>query len=404
MPSVSPRSDRDRVTAIAAAITCVAVVGIGLSLSIPLLSLEMERMGASGAMIGLNTAVGGFASIVTVPFVPHLAARVGVLRLLLVSIALGAILLVGFRVFYDLLWWFPLRFFFSMTLGALFVLSEFWITEAAAPAHRGLVMGIYATVLALGFAIGPGLLVLLGTEGFAPYGAGAALFVVAAVPIMLARGVAPTISRGNGGVRFLGYLRLAPAATLAAFVYGAVETGGFAILPLYGLRVGFDAQTAAGLVSAVALGNVLFAIPVGWLADRTDRGLVLLGASLIGALGAALIPVASTSLPVLVGLLFLWGGVAGTLYTVGLAHLGASVRGPDLAGANAAFVALYSAGLMVGPPMIGAGMDLVVPQGFAWTLFAMFAAYAAIVGANLFRARPAAVDEAPAEQAEQLLR
>ncbi|GEO98607.1 MFS transporter [Methylobacterium haplocladii] len=404
MLAPSPPSDRDRFTAITAAITCVAVVGIGLSLSIPLLSLEMERMGASGSMIGLNTAVGGFASILTVPFVPRLAARVGVLQLLLLSIVFGAALLVGFKVFYDFAWWFPLRFFFSATLGALFVLSEFWITQAAPPERRGLVMGIYATVLALGFAIGPGLLVLLGTEGFAPYLAGAALFVVAAVPIVLARSVSPTISREGGSVRFLAYLRLAPAATLAAFIYGAVETGGFAILPLYGLKVGFDAQTAAGLVSAVALGNVLFAIPVGWLADRIDRGLVLLAASLAGAVGAALIPAASVSLPVLVALLFLWGGVAGTLYTVGLAHLGASVRGPDLAGANAAFVALYSAGLMIGPPMIGAGMDLIVPQGFAWTLAAMFAAYAIIVTTTTLRRRAAADRAAPPERVERLLR
>lgn len=404
MLAPSPTSERDRVTAIAAAITCVAVVGIGLSLSIPLLSLEMERMGASGSMIGLNTAVGGLASIATVPFVPKLAARVGVLRLLLLAIALGAALLVGFKVFYDLVWWFPLRFLFSATLGALFVLSEFWITQAAPPARRGLVMGIYATVLALGFAIGPGLLVLLGTDGFAPYVAGAVLFGIAALPIALARGVSPTIARESGGVRFLAYLRLVPAATLAAFIYGAVETGGFAILPLYGLKVGFDTQTAAGLVSAVALGNVLFAIPIGWLADRTDRGLVLLAASLVGAVGAALIPSASGSFPVLVVLLFVWGGVAGTLYTVGLAHLGASVRGPDLAGANAAFIALYSAGLMIGPPMIGAGMDLVEPQGFAWTLFALFAVYATIVSVNVLRGRAAADRDAVPEQAERILR
>ena len=55
--------DRTRVAAIAAAIACVTAVGIGLSLSIPLLSLEMERMGVSGTMIGLNTAVAGIASI-----------------------------------------------------------------------------------------------------------------------------------------------------------------------------------------------------------------------------------------------------------------------------------------------------------------------------------------------------
>jgi hypothetical protein len=66
--------DRERIAALTAAIACVAVVGVGLCLSIPLLSMEMERMGLSGAVIGLNTALAGVASICVVPFVPRLAA------------------------------------------------------------------------------------------------------------------------------------------------------------------------------------------------------------------------------------------------------------------------------------------------------------------------------------------
>lgn len=384
MPAPSPADypDGSRFASIAAAITCVAVVGIGLSLTIPLLSLEMERMGASGTLIGINTAVAGLAAIVTVPFVPRLAARLGVLRLLVSAIVLGALCLVAFKLLQGIVWWFVLRFVFSMSLGALFVLSEFWINAAAPPERRGLVMGIYATVLALGFAVGPILLTLLGTQGYAPYFGGALLFLVALVPLLLARGLSPVI--GHGASRpFLAYLRLAPAATVAALVYGAVETGGFAILPLYGLRLGYEAETAAGLVSALALGNVLFQIPFGWLADRVDRRLVLLMAGLGGALGSMLIPLASTWFPGLLVLLFLWGGIAGTLYTVGLAHLGATVQGPELAGANAAFVVLYNVGLMLGPPLIGGGMDLIPPQGFAYSLCLLFLGYAVVVALRI---------------------
>ena len=390
MPAQSPVVPEDgaRFASIAAAITCVAVVGIGLSLTIPLLSIEMERMGASSTLVGINTAVAGLAAIFTVPFVPRLAARLGVVRLLVLAIVLGAACLVAFKLLPGIAWWFVLRFVFSMSLGALFVLSEFWINEAAPPARRGLVMGIYATVLALGFAVGPILLALLGTRGFAPYLAGAGLFLVAMVPLVLARGLSPVIPQGRGRP-FVAYLRLAPSATFAALVYGAVETGGFAILPLYGLRLGYDAETAAGLVSALALGNVMFQIPFGWLADRVDRRLVLLMAALGGALGSSLIPLASSWFPALVVLLFLWGGIAGTLYTVGLAHLGATVRGPELAGANAAFVVLYNVGLMFGPPVIGGGMDLVPPQGFAYSLCLLFLAYAAIVAMRLVQ-RPGA--------------
>lgn len=382
----TPLSERARIAAIAAAIACVAVVGIGLSLSIPLLSLEMERMGASSTLIGLNTAVAGLASIATIPFVPRVAARVGVLRLLLLTILSAAGLLLAFHLFDDLVAWFPIRFLFSVALGALFVLSEFWISDAAPEERRGLVMGVYATVLALGFAVGPTLLVVVGTRGWAPYLAGAGLFLVAALPLLAARHLSPRIERG-GGRGLFGYIRLAPAATLAALLYGAVETGGFAILPLYGLRLGLDAGIAAGLVSAVALGNVLFQVPVGWLADRVDRQRLLVAASLGGSLGAALLPAASGSLPALAALLFVWGGVAGTLYTVGLAELGARVPAADLAGANAVFVLLYSLGLIVGPPAIGIGMDAAPPQGFAFTLAVFFALYAAGITAIGRRAR-----------------
>ncbi|MGY2048448.1 MFS transporter [Methylobacterium sp. JK268] len=388
MDAVTTGFGRSGVASIAAAITCVAVVGIGLSLSIPLLSLEMERMGLPNTLIGVNTAVAGVASIVVVPFVPRIAARLGVLPLLLGAIAVGAASLLGFKLLFDVRWWFPLRFTFSAALGVLFVLSEFWINQAAPPARRGLVMGVYATVLALGFAVGPGLLGLLGTAGWPPYLAGAALFAAASVPLLLARGLSPEIP-AKGGRGFLGYLRVAPSATLAALVYGAVETGGFAILPIYGLRLGLTPEQAAGLVSLAALGNVAFQIPAGLLADRIDRRKVLLGAAAGGALGALLLPAGAQAPWLLGAVLFVWGGVAGTLYTVGLAHLGARFEGAALAGANAAFLVLYNIGLVLGPPLVGGSMDLASPHGFAWSLAALFLAYLAVVGGRVVRAAPA---------------
>lgn len=377
-------TDRERVAAISAAIACVAVVGIGLSLSIPLLSIEMERRGASSTLIGLNTAMAGISSICVVPFVPRIAARLGVVPLLALAVVVSAVSLVAFPLLPGIAAWFPLRFVFSAGLGALFVLSEYWINAAAPPERRGLVLGIYTTVLALGFAVGPVLLALVGTTGLWPYLTGAALVLAGLLPVLLARGLSPSVEGGAGRGVF-GYIRLAPAALFAALAYGAVETGIFAILPLYGLRIGYDAQGAAGLVSLIALGNVLFQIPFGWLADRVDRTLVLFATSLGCALGSALIPMASASATALGILLFLWGGLAGTLYTVGLAALGARVSPNDLAGANATFVVLYNVGLILGPPVIGGGLDLVPPDGFAYALLALFLAYALPLTGSLRR-------------------
>ena len=52
-----------------------------------------------------------------------------------------------------------------------------------------------------------------------------------------------------------------------------------------------------------------------------------------------------------------WGGGIGSLYAVGLAHLGSRYSGPDLASANAAFIMLYALGMLGGPPIAGFGMD-----------------------------------------------
>lgn len=370
--------DRSRIAAIAAAIGCVTAVGIGLSLSIPLLSLEMERMGVSGTLIGLNTAVAGIASICAIPFVPRLAARIGVLPLLWICVVVAATTLLAFKALFSFAWWFPLRFVFSAALGPLFVLSEYWINAAAPQQRRGLVMGVYATVLSLGFAAGPGVLTAVGTEGWSPYAAGTALFALAALPLLLARGLSPEL---GGGTRrsVASFVVAAPSATIAALIFGMVETGGFALLPVYGLQLGFDAAAAAFLVSVLALGNVIFQVPIGLLSDRVDRRRLLLAIAAFGCIAGALIPAVVDHRPALYALLFVWGGVTGAVYTVGLAHLGARFTGADLASANAAFVLLYSIGLVVGPPAVGAAMDVVPPHGFAFSLAALFGIYVVII-------------------------
>ena len=79
-------------------------------------------------------------------------------------IVLGALAFVGFY-FAPAFWmWFPLRVVLHVALTILFILSEFWISTSAPPHRRGFVLGIYATVLSLGFAAGPWLFSQIGSE------------------------------------------------------------------------------------------------------------------------------------------------------------------------------------------------------------------------------------------------
>jgi MFS family permease len=388
MQAPAPSWSSDTLRAVGFACFMMFLVGLSLALSIPLLSLEMERQGVSGAVNGLNAAVGALAIIVVAPLTPWLGVRLGADHFLRASLAVGALALVAFKAAPFPLW-FPLRFVFGAAIGVIFIVSEYWISITAPAGRRGLVMGVYATVLALGFAAGPAVLYLVGTSGWPPYLAGAALLLAGLLVFVVAGTRIPPIpEKGRLGVA--GAVAFAPAATLAALIFGAVETGGFALLPVYGVRFGWTAEAAAVLVSMVALGNVLTQAPLGWLADRLDRRRMLFAIAACGALGIAAAPLVAAVPWALSALLFVWGGVVGGLYTVGLAHLSARVPAGELVKANAAFVMLYAVGAAASPGLIGAAMDAVNPHGFAWSIVAIFLAY--LVAVPLLRRlrRPAA--------------
>ena len=373
---------------IIAAIASISVVGMAIGLGVPLLSVILETRGFSATAIGANTAIAGIASIAAAPFVTPLAARFGVVRLMLAMIFTGGLAFMGFYLAPAFWMWFPLRAVLHFALTVLFILSEFWISTSAPPERRGLILGVYATVLSLGFAFGPWLFAQVGSSGFAPFGITFVLIVLAAIPVSLAWRQSPDISgsgHDGGGSGFVRYIWMVPTATAAVLVFGAVETGGFALFPVYGARIGYSEADAALLLTAVGLGNVLLQIPLGLVSDRMrDRRPLLAVCALIGLAGVLLLPLFAGNWRMSAMVLFVWGGVVAGLYTVGLAHLGSKLSGRDLASANAAFVLCYGIGMLIGPQAIGIGMDIAGPNGFAWTLALFFAFYLLLAAARLF--------------------
>ena len=366
--------ERVDVFALAAVISGITGVGVALSLSLPLLSVVLEQRGISPVWIGVNTATAGIAAVTALPFVTGLARRFGTARIIAVAFLTMAVTLMGFYLIHPFVLWFPLRFIFSAAVTMIFALTEFWINSLAPPARRGFVVGIYTAFLSVGISAGPLILALVGTHGVLPFAIGAGALLLAAVPVLTVRTREPALPTG-GHKNLMHFVWAAPLAMFAALVFGAVESGGTAILPLYGTAIGLSSEHAVILVTAIAAGNVLSQIPIGWLADRVNRRVLLVGSAAVGAAGAALIPLASEHFWGLFALLFVTGGIVTGLYTIGLTQLGARYTGSNLASANAAFVMMYAIGMLVGPISLGGGLDLFPPHGFAVAIALIFATY-----------------------------
>lgn len=382
-PGGGSDAEHVRWLSLGAAIASISAVGVAIGLGVPLLSVILETRGHSATAIGFNTAIAGVASMAMAPFAIPIAVRLGVVPTMILAILIGACSFVGFYLAEEYWMWLPLRAALHAAMTVLFILSEYWISTSAPPHRRGLVLGIYATVLSLGFAFGPWLFAQIGSGGFAPFGVGFAITLLAALPVLAAWRESPTISANRQDSGFLHYVFVVPAATAAVLVFGAVETGGFALFPVYGSRIGYGEADAALLISAIGLGNVLMQVPLGLLSDHVrDRRTVLAGCAITGLAGMLLLPLVVDNWYLAAAMLFVWGGVVAGLYTVGLAHLGSRLSGHDLASANAAFVFCYGVGMILGPQAIGFGMDAFGAHGFAWSLAFFFAAYLALLAAR----------------------
>lgn len=382
---------RTRSASLLAILTTCAASGIGMGLTLPLLGLILERRGYPGTVNGLNLATAGLAAILVTPYAPRWIQRFGASQYLAFALTLVAAALLAIYEAPNLWFWFPTRFVLSGALNGLFVVSEFWINQLADERNRGRMVALYTTCFSAGFGAGPAILAVIGTRGIAPFAAGAGMMLCALVPVLMVRHTAPRIE-AHTEQPMLGLVRAAPAALLSAFVFGTIDSGMAGLLPVYGVRSGYSEASAAMFVTALSFGGLLLQYPLGFLADHMNRRALLMICAASSVLGAALTPFLIHVPLAIYVLLALWGGLAMGIYTIGLTLIGERFKGSELVGANAAYVILYSLGMLTGPAAEGAALDAWSPHGLIVALGGICAAY---LGLLVWRAmRPAAKEQA----------
>ena len=378
---------------LALVIGTASLVGMTISVCLPLLSLVLKRHGFSAGMIGLNAMAGGLGIFVVAPVMGRLLRRFGPRPAAAAGMAVGALTMLVLPLVVAFLPWFLLRVLVSAGTAIVFVVSEAAINALVDDERRGRVLGLYATVFSIGYAMGPLLVAALGSAGYLPFLVTALLFASGIPPLLAARGLdralAPEDRRPATGA-FLGILRRGALPLLAIFGFGIVETSQFALFPVYGLAMGYGERLIGVMLAVWITGNILFQYPVGWLADRLPRILVL-------ALVAGLAALTLFVLPLLIGdsrliwpLLLVMGGATGAVYTLSLVLVGQRFSGFELALANTVFVMMIEAGMLVGPPTTGLAMSGFGPQGLPLAMAAVLAvvALSAVIAAARTHPRP----------------
>ncbi len=268
--------------------------------------------------------------------------------------------------------WVAARALTGFCFAGLFIVVESWLNGVATDETRGQILSVYAmTGLAAGI-VGQLLLPASDPTGFRPFCIVAIIIAFALVPIALTRAEAPTHAGGGARISLRGLYRQSPLGLVAACLCGVTTSAFFTLGPVFAQRRGLDTGELAAFMASGTLGGFLLAWPLGWLSDRLDRRLVIIGAAVTAAVTLftmmALVP---NDAPrwILYVCVAIFGGTIIPTYSIVMAHVNDAVGKGEFVAASGGLLIVQGAGAAVGPVIAGFAMST-LQQGLSYTLIA----------------------------------
>lgn len=343
--------------AIAALLLAAAILLTGNGLQATLLSVRGNIEGFPTALIGalMSAYYAGF--ILGCRFNPAFIKSVGHIRtfVALASVASAATLL--HPLFVNLAGWAILRAVSGFCFAGLIMIIESWLNERATNKDRGQILSVYRVVDLSATTIGNALLATANPAGFELFAMISILLSLALVPIALTRSPAPRpIETARLDIPLL--FKVSPVAAVAAPMIGLGNAAFWSVGPVYAQQLGYDKSIIAAFMSTVVIGAATLQWPLGWLSDRIDRRLVMVGSGTLGAAAAlALAEYGSQSELYLLSLGALFGAFIIPMFGLTAAHANDHAAPGAAVQTNGGLLLLHGCGSVVGATLGGLVMS-----------------------------------------------
>jgi MFS family permease len=336
-----------------------SVIGLNMGTTLPLVALRLHEAGTANLTIGILSALPAAGMIIAAMLASHLCRRFAGRTLYLACFALCLLSTSALQWPGDSL---PLlavsRFTLGVGMGVVVILGESWVNALCRESHRGRIVALYAACFTGVQMVGPALISLLGAHSVWPVVLVtlANLLALLVVACCLPAHHDPSGTKHARSFSLLGFVRVAPALCIGVLFFAFFDAVVLSLFPLYAREHGYTLAVAALMASVILAGDMLFQVPLGWLADRLDRHALHLACGVLTlALGISL-PWLMTWPTALWPALVVLGAAAGGIYTLTLVLIGQHFRGPDLITANACVGMLWGLGSLLGPVLSGALM------------------------------------------------
>ncbi|MDH3672747.1 MAG: MFS transporter [Gammaproteobacteria bacterium] len=328
------------------------------------------------AVIGVIMSAYFVAFIIGTFWCPWVIRRAGHIRAFAAFAAVASTTVILHALIVQPFVWGLLRAITGLCLMGLFIVMESWLNVLAPNERRGQIFAAYTGVNLAAMAIGQFLILVGDPAGFVAFGLASILLSLALVPVALTSVREPSpVDTPHLNLHNL-YI-VSPLGVAGTLTSGLIMGAFWGMAPVFAQGIGLSSASIALFMSATIIGGALLQWPVGHLSDRYDRRTVLtlvsFGATVFASVAFFVADFSQTGLILSV---FLYGGLAFSIYALSVCHVNDHLTTAEVLNTTRGLLLLYGIGAAIGPIASGILMHVFGTK----SLFGYFATALLLLG------------------------
>ena len=334
--------------------------------------------GLQGTLIGVRSVLEGFSFFSTGLIVagyyvgyltgsvviPIFLKRVGHIRVFAALASLASIAILLHTVLLDPYSWFFIRILTGVSLSGIYIIMESWLNDKSTNETRGQLLSIYMIITFVFVGLGQLLLNISDPAKVDLFILVSILLSFALLPILLSNTEQPNAT-DTKSFSLAEFYAISPLGFVGALFTGLAHSAVFGYGAVYATAKGLSVLEVSIFMIIITSFGALSQWPIGYLSDRMDRRLILIGVTFVAS-GLCVLIVGSSyiSLTLFFILTAIYSCMSLPMYSLAIAHTNDFLQQNEIVAASSAFAKLMGIGSILGPLMVSAMMSVTGPNGY----------------------------------------
>ena len=343
--------------------------GIALGYLFTVLVIIQKLNGYSESIIGLISASFSLGLMIAGFFVSKILANLGLYRMLLLSVSIQTICVSLIFIYFTPINLALCSFIMGIMGGMKWMTMDTWVNIVSNNKNRGKAIGLYNSSISIGFAIGPLLVAIFGTQGLLPIFLCLFLMLIRVPALYFIRNHIKNVKVPEQVKKInFSFIKVAPFIFVAIFISGINDSSFGALFPAFMINELFSDKSIGLYFFIGAFGGVISQPFVGALTDKINKRKFLYSLLICHIIWPLLLNNFIDFSLVITLSVIIWGFASVSLYTVALAYLGERVSIEEISIATSLFIIIYESGEFFGPIIVGLSMNRYGNSGFIYSI------------------------------------